>query len=634
MNSREVWRGNWHAGEATVFFSCVNRIETWKKICPMDVSARSLLKQHFGFDAFRPMQEEVVDHVLSGRDAFVVMPTGSGKSLCYQFPALLRPGVTLVVSPLIALMKDQVDALRANGIAAAFVNSSMPREEIQVILEQARRGEWRLLYIAPERLASLPFQEILRRLPIDLIAIDEAHCISEWGHDFRPDYRNLSFLRQLFPTIPWIALTATANPRVQKDVLSQLKLEQGKLFLSSFNRPNLTYVVQPKRSWFESLTRALEETRGSSAIIYCFSRKDTERLAERLRQRGFEASPYHAGLSDEVRRKTQERFIRDACPIIVATIAFGMGIDKPNVRLVAHVDLPRSVEAYYQETGRAGRDGLPSRCLFFYSAGDRWKREFFIRDIGDEAERARARTQLDQMMRYAETKGCRRKFLLEYFGETWPEPSCGACDTCLGEQTFVAPASMVAADVDHGLFERLRLLRRQKADERGVPPYVIASDRTLLEMSRLFPQSLESLANIHGVGREKLKTLGTAFIQAIREHLACAGDREDLATDKPPSDTLLQTKELVEQKLPIQDIARRRKLALTTILSHLEQLSAQETVDLEHLKPPAPRLNLILKTFRATGNSALSPVRARLGNEYSYEELRLARLFLKTPTPE
>ena len=318
------------------------------------------LKQHFGYDRFRPLQEEIIRHVMAGKDCVALMPTGGGKSLCFQMPAMLSGGLTLVVSPLIALMKDQVDQLTTNGIQAAYLNSSISAVEIAGVMKHAQTGKLRLLYVAPERLAMPEFRQFLSTLDVRLLAIDEAHCISEWGHDFRPDYANLKILRTEFPNVPTIALTATATESVRADIIRQLHLRSPRVFISSFNRPNLTYSVVPKRKGSESLFALLEKYRGESAILYCFSRKDTETLAADLRKRGFKAAPYHAGLSPDVRARTQERFIADDLDIVVATIAFGMGIDKPDVRLVAHCDLPKSVEGYYQETGRAGRDGLPS----------------------------------------------------------------------------------------------------------------------------------------------------------------------------------------------------------------------------------------------------------------------------------
>ena len=330
-----------------------------------------LLKQYFGYDEFLPLQEEIIASVLNGEDSLVLMPTGGGKSLCYQLPALRLDGLTLVVSPLIALMKDQVDALKSNGIPAGFINSSLPFSVLLRVQEQALQGGLKILYVAPERLALPAFQSFLSRLKVSLVAVDEAHCISVWGHDFRPDYRRLGELRSTLPGAPFLALTATATERVRRDILDQLQLKQPRQFIASFIRANLNYSVLPKnRDSFEVLVELLQKHKGESSIIYCTSRKETEGLAASLREGGFEAQPYHAGLEKDVRRQTQENFIRDRIPIIVATIAFGMGIDKPNIRLLVHYDLPKSLEGYYQETGRAGRDSLPSDCVLLYNYGD------------------------------------------------------------------------------------------------------------------------------------------------------------------------------------------------------------------------------------------------------------------------
>ncbi len=398
-----------------------------------------VLKQRFGHDGFLPMQEGVIENVLAGRDSLVLMPTGSGKSVCYQLPALLLDGVTLVVSPLIALMKDQVDSLKSKGIRAAFINSAMTYPDVRAVQADAYRGRLDILYVSPERLAIERFSGFLRALKLGLIAIDEAHCISEWGHDFRPDYRNLQTLRDDFQDTPMIALTATATERVREDIVQQLRMPGASRFVASFNRPNLTYTVRPKRKSFQALVDLLGRLGAGSAIVYRFSRQETEDLASRLAGRGFRALPYHAGLEDEVRRKTQERFLGDDVPIIVATIAFGMGVDKPNIRLVVHYDLPKTIEGYYQETGRAGRDGRPSDCVLFFSYGDKMKQEFFIGQMEDDAERANAEAKLAKMVEYGSTKSCRRRSLLGYFGEEWTPDNCGACDVCLAEQRRAGP---------------------------------------------------------------------------------------------------------------------------------------------------------------------------------------------------
>ena len=390
-----------------------------------------LLKQHFGYDEFRPLQAEVVASVLERRDTLVLMPTGGGKSLCYQLPALRFDGLTLVVSPLIALMKDQVDTLKANGIAAEFINSSLTYPELNRVRTRVQRNAVKILYVAPERLALSGFRDFLAGLQVSLIAVDEAHCISMWGHEFRPDYRNLVDLRRLLPGVPFIALTATATEQVRRDVAEQLELARPQEFIASFNRANLTYSVRPKRNSVDALADLLDEYRGESCIVYCFSRKSTQDLATALGERGLSALPYHAGLDTPVRSETQEKFIRDVVPIIVATIAFGMGIDKPDVRLVVHYDLPKSLEGYYQETGRAGRDGLPSECALFYSYGDKVKQDFFIDQIENAAERRNAQDKLARVIEFCDLQTCRRKYLLTYFGEDWPQDNCGGCDVCL-----------------------------------------------------------------------------------------------------------------------------------------------------------------------------------------------------------
>lgn len=423
---------------------------------------KDLLKSVFGYDEFRPLQAEIIASILQRSDTLAIMPTGGGKSICYQLPALAIDGMTLVVSPLIALMKDQVDALKANGVAAEFLNSALTPADICRVQAQAIRGELKILYLAPERLASENFQALLTRLTVSLVAVDEAHCISAWGHDFRPDYRNLIRLRRQLPQTPFCALTATATERVRQDIIAQLALRNPQAFIASFDRANLTYHVRQKSGAFNQVRELLHQREGESAIIYCASRKGADELAADLRANGFNASPYHAGLNNADRRLTQENFINSETNIIVATIAFGMGIDKPDIRLIVHYDLPKTPENYYQETGRAGRDGLPSDCVLFYSYGDKVKQDFFIRQISDDEEREQTQRKLDAMIDFCTLQTCRRAYILRYFGEdiTAPENSppnqpdtsdsdapnthddspapdkpapfnCGGCDICL-----------------------------------------------------------------------------------------------------------------------------------------------------------------------------------------------------------
>ncbi len=389
------------------------------------------LKRYWGYTSFRPLQEEIILEVLEGRDVFALLPTGGGKSMCFQLPALVGNGLTVVVSPLIALMKDQVDALKSIGVFATFLNSSLDAAEGRARLRGLYNREYRLLYVAPERLLLPGFLDEAQKWGIQLIAIDEAHCISEWGHDFRPEYRKIAQLRSSFPEVPMMALTATATGRVRGDIIRLLGLRDPRTFVASFNRPNLSYRVVPKRSAYAQVLDYVRSRSRDSGIVYCQSRKATESVAENLQRDGISARAYHAGLSAEDRSRNQELFLRDEVRVVCATIAFGMGINKPNVRFVIHHDVPKNLESYYQETGRAGRDGLPGECLLLYSGADAARLQVFISQKADPAEQATARAQLRQMMDYAETASCRRASLLDYFGEEFPATNCGACDNCL-----------------------------------------------------------------------------------------------------------------------------------------------------------------------------------------------------------
>jgi ATP-dependent DNA helicase RecQ len=610
------------------------------------VELLSTLKKRFGYDQFRPLQREIVQDALAGRDLFVLMPTGGGKSLCFQLPALMRNGLTIVVSPLIALMKDQVDALQTSGIPATYLNSTVDREEAKARWRGLHRGKYRMLYVAPERLMLDAFLEHALNWDIGQFAIDEAHCISEWGHDFRPEYRELKKLRKHLPDVPIMALTATATERVRADIIKELRLRDPRSYVASFNRPNLTYRVVPKTAPYEQLVAFIRSRPNDSGIVYCASRKSTESLARNLSEGSVTAKPYHAGLTNAERTKHQDAFLRDDVRVITATIAFGMGINKPNVRFVVHYDLPKNIESYYQETGRAGRDGLPSECVLLFSPGDVAKQLHFI-DEKAESEARIARAQLQQMVHYAETRDCRRTVLLKYFGESYPsnaeivdghkpplQISCGSCDNCLQpRETFdgtvhaqkflscvyriharhgfgfglghvvdvlrgadteairqrghnelstygigvelkrsewqavgrellrlglvecapgkfatlsLTPAGLEALrkrtaivltrqaaiaekaprrragaiECDEVLFERLRVLRRKLADERGVPAYIIFSDVSLREMARKYPMNSTEFRRIAGVGEQKLKDFGEVFLSEIKSHLA------------------------------------------------------------------------------------------------------------------
>ena len=400
----------------------------------LDQSLEAALKHYFGYDRFRPGQRKIIEATLQGRDLLVVMPTGGGKSLCFQLPALLKPGLTVVVSPLIALMQDQVDTLLDNGISATFLNSSLSLPEVRSREKDLLNGKTKLLYVAPERLLGERFgaflEQIAAQVGISAFAIDEAHCVSEWGHDFRPEYRQLKQLRQRYSQVPLLALTATATKRVQKDIVQQLALRQPEVHVASFNRSNLHYQVLPKeRRSYNQLLKQIRSEQGSG-IVYCLSRRSVDDVASRLCQDGITALPYHAGLSDTARTSNQTHFLRDDVQVMVATVAFGMGINKPDVRFVIHYDLPRNIESYYQESGRAGRDGEPASCTLFYNPGDIPKLDYFIEQKSDPQEQRIARQQLRQVVDYAEGTDCRRTIVLRYFGEPFGG-NCACCDNCL-----------------------------------------------------------------------------------------------------------------------------------------------------------------------------------------------------------
>ena len=476
-------------------------------------SPLKILKEQFGYENFRHKQEEIIQTVLGGKDAFVLMPTGGGKSLCYQIPALLFGGLTVVVSPLIALMKDQVDALRLNGIAAAYLNSSLSFPEQDEIISRLKRGELKLLYIAPEKLfgSGGAFLNVLKEVGVSLFAIDEAHCVSEWGHDFRPEYLELSRLKIEFPSAPIIALTATADHITQKDVLQKLALKEPSVFVSSFNRANIHYSVVPKRESYERLSEYLSLRKEESGIIYTLSRQSSETLAEKLKEDGFSVRPYHAGLDKETRNKHQEMFQKDEINIIVATIAFGMGINKSNVRFVVHMDLPKNLESYYQETGRAGRDGLKSDALLFYGSGDVMKLKRFA-EVDDNPEQTRIMLRkLGQMADFCEIRLCRRKHLLNYFGEDASD-SCGSCDVCLTKYetfdgTVIAQKALSAVarlEEKFGLSYTVDFLRGSKSEKirpahKALKTYGAGADISREEWLRHF-KDLISMGYLKQIG--------------------------------------------------------------------------------------------------------------------------------------
>ena len=501
---------------------------------------QQVLETVFGYPSFRPGQREIIDAVLAGRDCIGVMPTGAGKSLTFQLPAKILPGAVLVISPLISLMKDQVDALVRLGFRATVLNSSIEFEERRRRLAALRRGEVELLYVAPEGLEG-SLRSLIAGCPVSLVVVDEAHCISHWGHDFRPSYRKLQGLKGELGDIPVLALTATATRRVAGDIIQQLGMRKPGGFKGSFFRPNLIITAQlkggpegaPRRNTRRDILGIVRRHAGESGIVYCLSRRGVEGMAEWLRDQGVRAVPYHAGLSDDTRTRHQDAFARDEVDVVVATVAFGMGIDKSNVRYVVHRDMPKSIEAWYQEIGRAGRDGLPSDCVLFYSWADVIGFDAFLTEVEDPAQREETRRKTIELFRLVDRGGCRHQKLVGYLDEAIV-PCGSSCDVCLGRgiEALVASSergmgerSMArgrtvrgepGGDFDPDLFERLRALRKRLADAEGVPAYIVFSDAVLRQMAEHRPRTREGLLALSGVGPVKLERYGAAFLEVLR----------------------------------------------------------------------------------------------------------------------
>jgi ATP-dependent DNA helicase RecQ len=726
-------------------------------------SLQQALKQYFGYESFRAGQREIIEASMAGRDTLAIMPTGGGKSICFQLPALLKTGVTIVVSPLIALMQDQVTALKENGIGATFLNSTLTNIESTQRSQAILNGSIKLVYVAPERLFAEQFLEFLNiindKMGVAGFAVDEAHCVSEWGHDFRPEYRQLSRIRQLHPDVPVIGLTATATERVREDISQQLQLKQPYIHVASFNRSNLYYEVLPKQGNEQTYVNLLQQIKRlqGSGIVYCLSRKRVDEIASRLREDGIEAIPYHAGLGNKEREENQTRWIRDDVQVMVATVAFGMGINKPDVRFVIHYDLPKNIEGYYQESGRAGRDGEDSHCTLFLGYGDLETIKFLIAQKVDpqtneplEAEQRIAQQQLRQVVDYAEGVACRRTILLRYFGEHF-HGDCGNCDNCLspkpmedwtvesqkflscvartkerfgaGHVIDVLRGSRKEKVLQHGhenlstygigkdrsldewrqlarslthqgfliqttdgygilklndrswevmrnqrnvllpierdaepaktadrdesrerpvdvdiLFERLRLLRKNLADEQEVPPYVIFSNATLNQMAEQQPTDRKDFAKLSGVGAKKLEQYADDFIAIILDHHLKYPPAE--VTESTPSkvkqeatpksklskaSTQRETLAMYENGLDIDEIARDRGLKPATVWTHLVQLiEAGYAINCDRLVAPE-RQTVIYEALDAIGGDSLRNLFEHLREEYSYDEIKIIR---------
>ena len=769
----------------------------------------SVLQTVFGYDDFRPLQREIIDNVLNRRDTLAIMPTGGGKSMCFQIPALIFDGLTLVVSPLISLMQDQVRSLRGVGVDAAMLNSSLPYNEYRDNVDAVKSGRAKLLYLAPETLLTDRTMSVLSGLKLSCIAVDEAHCISEWGHDFRPEYRDLMTVRSRFPDAVCIGLTATATPRVREDIARQLTVPSQQTFVASFDRPNLSLRSEERDGGVNQLLQFIKGVDGSSGIVYCGTRKSVDNTAQKLKSKGLSVRPYHAGMSDRARRDNQEAFVRDDLDIIVATVAFGMGIDKPDVRFVAHMDMPKNLETYYQAIGRAGRDGLPSDCLLLWSDADLAKIEFFIQQKRDTEQRV-ARSQLNEMRAFAEAAVCRRRPLLAYFGEEYAEQGCGNCDNCInpppdlrdmsedakkflscvfrtgqrfgaghvtdvlrgskskkilqlshdklstygigaehdatqwrhiarqlvqhgllyqdvnwgtlsltaaarpvlmGEDVFKgrlrrkakksAGRSRARTDAptnyDKSLFQTLRALRKSIADRDAVPPYVVFSDRSLMEMADKLPRNRGAMLDIHGVGDKKFDRYGAIFMQRIAEFTGDAAeptlsmppgggdvppwpddydqgqpwpDEYDAAPADPfdqPSEAFpalravpepprviglasvkaekkhkasrrARIAERLSSGASVSDVLAEERLKRGTVLQHMEDwVSEGGELAEEPIRLECAldgeTLTLAFGAFRALGIERLKPVREALGGEVDWEDLRLARILYRIQHP-
>ncbi len=710
------------------------------------MNPKTILKKTFGYNEFRPLQEDIIDSILKKEDSLIIMPTGGGKSLCFQIPALMFEGLTVVVSPLISLMKDQVQQLTEFGVDAVFLNSSLSPEDYGINKKLIKENKVKLLYVAPETLAMENTLELLSSIRIDCLTVDEAHCISEWGHDFRPDYRQIADIRLKFKDAVTAAFTATATPQVQDDIIKNLRLKKPKKFVASFNRKNLYLQIISKSDPLIQTIDFLEKYPNQSGIIYCFSRKQVDELYEELKYRKYSVRPYHAGLSDAQRKKHQEEFIKDDVQIIVATIAFGMGINKPNVRFVIHYDLPKNIESYYQEIGRAGRDGLKAHCLLLLGYGDISKINYFI-DQKEDKERRIAKMHLDALIRYAESYNCRRIPLLNYFGEKYVKENCGMCDNCdkeekdliditteaqkflscmkrtgeifgamhivdvlrgsksqkvinknhhllstygigndLGKEQWLSLSrqflqqNIIEKDYEYGslkitelgtdvlkgkykvkgkliaeeinykvqqetsldynkeLFELLRTKRKEIADDLQIPPYVVFSDKTLIEMAAYFPQSEIYLRAIHGVGTQKLKRYGKIFLPLIIKYCQTNNIKEKLPVRNKTRKKAAIKKgrhfeigEAYKQCKSFEELIDRFKVKQSTLVGHLtkyvlEGNKINTDMLIKLVEADEEKQKDVFRAFDKLETDYLRPVFDELKETVTYDDLHVLRI--------
>lgn len=614
---------------------------------PPEVDLLTPLRQYWGYGAFRPLQEKIIRSLLAGHDTCVVMPTGGGKSLCYQLPAVMSDRTAVVISPLIALMQDQAAQLAQMGIPAAVLNSSLTHDEQSRVMREARQGCFRLIYLSPERLQRADTQAWLHQVPISFFAIDEAHCISEWGHEFRPEYRQLSRLRGAFPQLPIAAFTASATRHVRHDILAQLALRNPDKYIASFHRPNLRYLIRQCKGPEHAalLVAAVQHYTEGNIIVYSPTITKVEETVDFLEDHGISAVPYHAKMESDDRRRNQERWMSDEVRVLVGTIAFGLGINKANVRAVIHLALPKSVEQFYQEAGRAGRDGNPADCVLLWRKQDAALLGYFANQILDSAERDRAWQRYHTIREFAESHECRHRKICTHFGEIPKWSSCDACDVCGSapewlslaasraavRKAFSAPSAALRqpADADSELRDYVREWRRRTAKEMGMPAFVVLHDTTLEEICRIMPVSIEQLRTITGIGERKAETFGPGILAALeryREGARASGLAEKKTA--PARETL----ELVSQGRSLQEIAEIRGRQLATVVNAVAALVENGQVEFNAEWVDRNKQAVIESACHRAGLSAidrLKPLKDVLPPEVTYDEIRLVLAHLR-----